>query len=54
LRGFDIKSPNDAVSIINKLGLQSFPYFGGAAVRKPIIGSELKMVSDSVELFTTN
>ena len=52
-RGFDIQSPNEMASVLNKLGLNSFEYIGGAAVRKLVIGSESRP-TDSVEIFTTN
>lgn len=38
-RGFDVKSAEEFSSILSKLGVSSFEYIGGAAVRKLIVGS---------------
>ena len=44
-RNFGIQSPNEMSSILNKLGLESFEYIGGAAVRKLIVGSNTRKSS---------
>ena len=41
-RGFDVQSPEQFSSVLSKLGLKSFEYVGGAAVRKLIVGSDLR------------
>lgn len=38
-RGFDIKSPNEALSILKQLGLKNFEYEGGSPVRNLVVGS---------------
>ena len=52
-RGFKIQSPAEFSSVLSNLGIGSFEYIGGAAVRKLIVGSET-MKTRSVEVFTTN
>ena len=38
-RGFDVKSATQFSSVLTQLGIKSFEYVGGAAVRNLIVGS---------------
>jgi len=51
-KGFRILSAEEWASIMYSSGLKEMNYIGGAAVRKLIIGNDLRL--DNLQILTTN
>lgn len=52
-KGFDITTPEEFASVLDKTGLKEVPYIGGAAVRKLVVGTEGKELRH-IQVVTTN
>ena len=52
-RGCGVRSASEFSGVLSQLGVSSFEYVGGAAVRTLIIGSQTSK-TNGIEIFTTN